>query len=276
MKTIIRPVSERSQSSNQVTTKFFMTARWLDPMHRFGRLFGRGLLHLLLPATCHLCAKPLGDEGSYFCPGCKKRLLHEPDPFCPRCAGRVGPFAVMAGRCHNCREESFAFDRAVRLGPYDDLLRTAILLCKQSVHEGLAELLGELWADHVGQGFKGEKDTIVVPVPLHWRRRWQRGYNQSAAIARGLAGKLHLPLAISGLRRIRNTPMQTSQTPSSRRDNLRSAFLPGREQRKLKGMRVLLVDDVMTTGATVHEAARVLRSLGAGAVEVAVLARASG
>jgi predicted amidophosphoribosyltransferase len=109
-------------------------------------------------------------------------------------------------------------------------------------------------------------------VPLHWRRLWQRGYNQSLAIARGLAGRLRLPCRPSWLRRIRNTPSQTSQTATNRRDNMRGAFAVPRGTR-LGGNTILLVDDVMTTGATVREAAAPLKRAGAARVVVAVLAR---
>jgi ComF family protein len=114
----------------------------------------------------------------------------------------------------------------------------------------------------------------VVPVPLHWVRRWQRGYNQSSAIAYGLASRLRLPFRPGWLRRTRNTPSQTKQTASGRRDNVRGAFAVPRRVR-LDGQTVLLVDDVMTTGATASEAARALRKAGAGRVAVAVLGRAS-
>ena len=116
---------------------------------------------------------------------------------------------------------------------------------------------------------------MLVPVPLHWRRRWLRGYNQSEALAHGLAARLRLPCGSCGLRRIRATPMQTSQTLAGRRDNVRGAFAAAPNVRTA-GKTVLLVDDVMTTGATASEAARALKAAGARRVVVAVLTRAHG
>ena len=111
----------------------------------------------------------------------------------------------------------------------------------------------------------------VIPVPLHWLRYWKRGYNQSEVLARGLAARLQLPCRTGWLRRIRNTPKQTAQTPAARRENVRGAFRTGRSA-DLSGRTILLVDDVLTTGSTCSEAARALRDAGAKNVMVAVLA----
>jgi ComF family protein len=146
---------------------------------------------------------------------------------------------------------------------------------KHAAGEGLAESLGLLWAEHAGQRLRSAGATVVIPVPLHWRRRWSRGYNQSEALARMLATRLALPCRPRWLRRIRNTPQQTQQTPSARSENVRGAFA-ARPGSPLAGQTVLLVDDVMTTGSTAGEAARALRAAGAGRVVVAVLARAQG
>jgi ComF family protein len=160
----------------------------------------------------------------------------------------------------------------VRLGGYDGPLRDVILRMKHHSGEALAELLGELWTDVAGPRLLALKPEVVVPVPLHWWRRWQRGYNQSAALARSLADRLKLPCHPGWLRRIRNTPPQTSQTLAGRRENVRGAFR-ARHGVPLRQCTVLLVDDVMTTGATAGEAARALLKGGAERVVVAVLAR---
>jgi ComF family protein len=115
----------------------------------------------------------------------------------------------------------------------------------------------------------------VVPVPLHWLRRWRRGYNQSSSLALGLSSRLGLPLQNWWLKRIRNTPSQKALSRTARQENVRGAFQV-RSSAACKGRSILLVDDVVTTGATVHEAARVLRAAGAGRVVVAALARAEG
>jgi ComF family protein len=175
------------------------------------------------------------------------------------------------GSCIRCREETYHFERAIRLGPYDGLLRELILRCKHQAGEALADVLGEIWAECACERLRELRADVVVPIPLHWRRRWTRGYNQSEALARPLAAGLGMPILPFALRRVRNTPHQTRQTPSARRDNVRNAFVV-RTHTPIARKNVLLVDDVLTTGWTASEAARALRAAGAGRVVVAVLA----
>jgi ComF family protein len=174
-------------------------------------------------------------------------------------------------RCVHCRDDTFQFERALRLGPYDGLLRELILRIKQPTGEMLAEMLGALWAEHAEGRLRELGVDVIVPVPLHWRRCWSRGYNQSEAVARALADRLRLPCRPGWLRRVRNTPFQTQQTLAERRTNVQAGF-HARPRPQLHGRTVLLVDDVLTSGSTASEAARALRAGGAARVVVAVLA----
>jgi ComF family protein len=244
-----------------------------DRLTAFGRNLLAGARDLVYPGHCMLCGRSLPPTQEHFCGVCRVDALTDPHESCPRCAGTVGPFATPTGRCRTCRDESFAFERVVRLGPYDGLLREVVLRLKQQTAEGLAELLGAIWAEQAAARFAALHADVLVPVPLHWMRRWRRGYNQSAALSQGLSLRLRLPCQSSWLRRIRNTPRQTSQTLAGRKMNVRGAFR-ARGGAALKGRSVLLIDDVMTTGATASEAARALRDGGAGRVVVAVVARA--
>jgi ComF family protein len=155
------------------------------------------------------------------------------------------------------------------------LLREVILRMKHQNGESLAEAVGDLWAEHSGSRLRQSGAQVIIPVPLHWRRRWTRGYNQSEALARALASSLQLPCKPSWVRRTRHTPQQTSQTRAQRPENVRGAFKAGSGAR-LRGVTVLLVDDVLTTGTTCSEASRALREAGAAKVMVAVLAHGSG
>jgi ComF family protein len=248
---------------------------WVRRVKATGRDLARGFLQLLYPGTCLLCGTPLAPEGEHFCDSCRTGLTADPHSTCSRCAGSVGPFTDTGRGCPRCRKERYFFHRVLRLGHYDGLLREAILRLKHEAGAGLAEVLGELWAAHAEARLRDVRADALVPVPLHWWRRWRRGYNQSEALANALADRLGLPCQPRWLRRIRPTPQQTRQTPHDRRRNVRGAFRAGLSA-VLQGRTILLVDDVLTTGSTASEAARALRKAGAARVVVAVLARAEG
>jgi len=237
----------------------------------FGRQLGQGLIQLLYPAVCDVCGESLLPEQGHFCATCRTALTTDPHSTCPRCASTVGPHVHLSDGCTRCRDVSFHFDAAIRLGPYQALLREQILRLKNWSGEWLATNLGELWAEQAESKLLKLGANVVIPVPLHWFRRVKRGYNQSAALAKLLARRLRLPCRPRWLRRVRNTPMQTAMTPAQRRENVRGAFA-ARRRPELRGKTVLLVDDVLTTGTTASEAARALKSGGAARVVVAVLA----
>jgi ComF family protein len=157
------------------------------------------------------------------------------------------------------------------MGPYEGALREVVLRMKSHSGEGLAEAVAEVWAMRIAPALRPVAVDIVAPVPLHWLKRWRRGFNQSEVLAHCLARHLNVPCRPRWLRRIRSTGEQKALSASARRDNVRDAFRAGRGAR-LHGRTVLLVDDVLTTGATAHEAARALRAAGAARVIVAVLA----
>jgi ComF family protein len=241
-----------------------------------GRQLAQGLLQLVYPSACFVCGRVLPAEQASFCTDCRNALTTDPLPSCPRCAGTVGPHVVLEGGCNACRDQSFQFECVVRLGPYDGLLRQVILQLKHAHGEGLAEVLGELWASHLEQRLRDFQADVIVPVPLHWWRRCTRGYNQSEILARTLANHLCTPCKPGWLRRIRNTPQQVHQmSATARRENVRNAF-SAVMRAELRGKTILLVDDVLTTGSTASDAARALRAADAARVVVAVLARGHG
>jgi ComF family protein len=231
----------------------------------------QGVRHLLMPGICLACHDLLSPDGNDFCDDCRRAFTNDPHATCPRCSSTVGQHVDLADGCFECRNAGFAFERAIRLGPYDGLLRDLILRMKRSGSEGLTEAVGEAWSKHVEHRARELQANVVLPVPLHWTRQWRRGFNQSESLARALAMQLSLTCEVRWLRRVRPTVMQSSLPPTGRRENVKRAFRAARRA-DLKGKRVLLVDDVLTTGSTVHEAARVLRDAGAQSVVVAVLA----
>ena len=243
------------------------------PNGAYLRTLARGLLQIFYPNLCWLCREPISPEQPAICQPCRRDLFSDPRPSCPRCAATVGPFAALESGCPACHKEGFAFERAFRLGPYAGLLRDVVLRLKNANAEGLAEIVAAEWAAGITEKLRPLRIDCVMPVPLHWWRRWQRGCNQSDALARAFAKSLHVPWHPYGLRRLRRTQRQTDLTTTARRENMRGAF-QARRPAKWAGKTILLVDDVMTTGSTCHEAARALRKAGAARVIVAVLARA--
>jgi ComF family protein len=160
----------------------------------------------------------------------------------------------------------------LRLGRYEGDLATACIRIKQPSGARLARALGELWLQRRRDDAALRTIDAVVPVPLHWRRRWRRGYNQAESIALAIGTGLGVPLWRRGLQRRRATTPQTDLPPTSRRLNVHNAFV-ARSSRRWGGARVLLVDDVLTTGATCHHAARALRAGGVASILVATMAR---
>src|SRR5262245_2080444 len=229
-----------------------------------------GVRHLVMPGICFACHRPLSPEREDFCASCHDQLTGDVHLACPRCSGTVGAHVDCTEGCAKCRDESYAFDQALRLGTYDGLLREMILRMKQPGNEGLAEAVGESWSRHAGSRLRDLGVEMVVAIPLHWRRQWQRGFNQSELLARVWSNQLRVPLRSKWLRRIRATLKQTSLSPTARRENLKGAFRVSRTA-GFQGRSVLLVDDVLTTGSTVNEAARTMKRAGAGRVIAAVL-----
>jgi ComF family protein len=243
----------------------------LDFKHLVKEL-GRGLLHLAYPGVCCVCHRALVSGQQDFCDACRGALTADDSPCCSRCGSTIGPYVTQEQGCGECRRHSFHFDQVVRLGTYDGVLREVVLRLKNSAGETLAEVMGVLFAKQCEARLRAFAPDMIVPVPLYWLRRWKRGYNQSQALAQGLAAGLGLPRRSRWLRRVRHTPRQVGQTATDRRANLRNAFV-ARPRTEWKGKTILLVDDVMTTGSTASDAARALRAAGAGRVIVAVLAR---
>ena len=235
------------------------------------RDFVLGLRELVFPGVCLLCDALLRKDARDFCSNCRDALTGDQLTTCPRCGGTVGPHVDCSNGCPRCKNETFAFEGVIRLGPYEGRIREAVLRMKHAAGEGLAEAVGEVWAHRSESRLRDLAATMVVPVPLHWTRRWRRGYNQSQRLAEAIARRLGVPCCPSLLRRIRATPPQTSQSATGRRANVRGAFRAAASD-SLKSQVVLLVDDVLTTGTTASEAARALRAAGAARVFAVVLA----
>jgi ComF family protein len=226
---------------------------------------------LLFPPRCCHCGQPGSTDGLLICEVCQGLLTPQPPACCPRC----GAVSIVsdAGGCLHCRGRRFRFDRVVSLAPYAGTLRLAVLRIKRTGSEPLAAALAELLWSRRAAELTALKAEVVVPVPLHWTRRLARGTNGPEVVAQRLASHLSVPCEGRLLRQRRRTQLQAALPRTARLTNVRRAFAV-RWGYRCGGARVLLVDDVLTTGATANEAARVLLRAGASSVVVAALARA--
>jgi ComF family protein len=157
------------------------------------------------------------------------------------------------------------------MGPYQGLLRDVVLRMKRVGGDDLADVVGTLWARQVATRLMDVKIEVVLPVPMHWWSRWKRGFNQIEGLARSVAGNLGASCRPRWLRCVRRIGEQKALPSTARWENVRNAFRC-RPASSLAGKTVLLVDDVMTTGATLHEAARAIRVHRPARILAAVLA----
>ena len=232
-------------------------------------LMGHGVLDLIYPPHCLICER---QRRPYLCEECAGRFLPVPEPVCRVC-GRP----VDGGACRSCAVQGpggWAFASARAAAVYEGPLRHAIHRLKYAHQEVLGEPLGiylanRLIVDALLPPAAGI--DLVVPVPIHSRRARERGFNQSALLAAPVAAMLGVSFLLDGARRVRSTPPQVGLSPEARRRNLDGAFAAADAER-IAGRRVLLIDDVFTTGATTHACARALMEVGATTVYVAVLA----
>ncbi len=211
--------------------------------------------------VCRAClAKPEPLAADYYCIQCRA-------PFLSR-------FPLDdQGRCALCRRGVRGFDAAYSFGFYENELRKLIQLFKYGRIQTLSAPLGRLLARALP---REQSFDVIVPMPLHWRKRWQRGFNQAELLAREIGRRTHTPVR-NALRRVRNTASQAGLTSAKRRENVSGAFQASRRAKNrtaLDGRRVLLIDDVMTTGATAASCARALKRGGARQVTLLTLARA--
>ena len=236
----------------------------------------------LLPAVCALCGSPLPLLFSApICDVCWAEFPARNEALCFRCGDLLPPAGSVSGTCRTCRLAPPPYVRAVSYGPYEGRMRDAIHALKFEGLRPAARRLGQMLAQAIGQLHPGIPDGILmVPVPLHKSKFARRGFNQARLLARYAMASLReshpgwsLTLASRTVVRQRPTESQAGLTPRQRRQNVRGAFeVP--DSAAVTGRNVLLIDDIMTTGATVRAVAQILLRAGAANVWVATLARA--
>lgn len=243
------------------------SAAWRDGV---GAL-GRALLDQLFPPVCLACADAVGTPDG-LCPSCWRQLAPITAPFCPVLGiplpAGLGPDALSA----QALADPPPYRRARAAVAYNEVARRLVSLLKYADRPEIALFCGRLMAAAAAE--LAGPDAVLVPVPLHRMRQWKRRYNQSTELARVLARLLAIPLETGLVYRARHTPQQVGLSARQRARNVAGAFAVRPDAAlRASGRRIVLVDDVVTTGATVTALARSLRRSGLGHVEVISFAR---
>ncbi len=225
----------------------------------------------VIPPRCLGCGAVVEAAG-VLCAGCWSRVTFIAPPLCAAC-GLPFPFDPGAGfLCADCVRQRPPFARARAALVYDDGSRDMILAFKHADRTDAAPAFAA-WMRRAGADLVADAE-VVVPVPLHWTRLFRRRYNQAALLAHAIGRSSGIPVAPDALVRRRRTPSQGTQSREGRFRNVAGAFtVPERRRIQVEGRRVLLIDDVLTVGATAVACTRALTRAGAGAVDVLTLAR---
>ncbi|HJQ59167.1 MAG TPA: ComF family protein [Vineibacter sp.] len=241
------------------------------PLRTAARQWGRATLDTLLPPLCLSCNSTTATPGA-LCATCWSRIAFITPPLCACCGFPFEIDAEPESLCAACSVRRPRYDRARAAFRYDENSRRLVLMFKHADRLDPAPTFVR-WLAQAGADLLADAD-VIAPVPLHrWRLLWRR-YNQSAELARGLGRLSGKPVVPDLLLRRRHTPSQADLTARERRLNVAGAFRPHPDRRAaVRERRVLLVDDVLTTGATVEACARALLRAGAASVDVLTLAR---
>jgi ComF family protein len=227
-------------------------------------------LDVALPQLCPVCREPV--DGAGLCAPCWSKLSFIAPPYCER-LGIPFPFDGGPGLLSmEAIADPPAYNRARAAVRYDEIARTLVHALKYGDRLDLAPMMGR-WMAHAGRELLAQADAMV-PVPLHWRRQWARRFNQSALLAEIIAKASGAVVAHGALKRVKATHQQVGLDKSARAENVQGAFrVPAERRAQGVGCKLVLVDDVLTSGATVDACARALLRAGAASVDVLVFAR---
>lgn len=232
---------------------------------------GAQILDVLFPRSCMLCGEPVVEPGADLCAGCYGCFVKITGPVCTRCGTAFTSPHGGDHLCGDCISRRVHYDRARSAGVYAGQLRSAIRQFKFNRRSMLAAPLAGFVAQSCEAIGPNQGYAALIPVPLHPHRLCSRGYNQSLLLALRLGKQWCVPVERDYLRRTAWSVSQTGLRRSQRRRAVRGAFVCG--SRRYAGKRLLLIDDVFTSGATVDECARTLKRYGAAAVDVLTVAR---
>lgn len=227
---------------------------------------------MLCPPECVWCERPTNPD-EHFCEDCLPLFVSDYYR-CKRCASPLPP-VVPNESCSRCEAAKWRFKAVVTLGPYRGRLREAVILMKKKPFELLRRASGELMAEELKKQIFAKSDPLLLAVPNHWTRTFLRSVCQASSLAQSVSLSTGWPLLRGVVRRSRKTPKQGMLSWTERTHNVRGAFKL-RPTKRIAGRQVIVIDDVLTSGATADEIAKLLLAGGAASVTVAVVARGTG
>jgi competence protein ComFC len=245
----------------------------MSPLKEIGRIAWDSTLSLIYPEVCQLCNEyRAGFREHYVCQACRGKVRWISAPFCHRCGLPFPGDITGEFECYNCHDVPLFFSRARSAVVANDVLLQAIHLYKYNHVLCFEPFLAELLLERALPELRLEHWSCIVPVPLYGARRREREFNQAERLGRHLAKELNLPMHSRWLKRIVPTETQTRLSREDRMKNVKNAFVMAKGK-TLSGEKVILVDDVLTTGATTNACAQVLMDAGAAEVCVWTVAR---
>lgn len=234
------------------------------------RKAGEALLQIVYPRRCPVCDRITGWRGEKICRACRPRLSLLTPPWCMKCGRKLQEEGEY---CPECRRKKRSYLRGRALYDYGSAAE-AIYRFKYGGRREYADFFGEQISLHLGGFIRNVEPDGLVPIPLHRSRKRSRGYNQAALLAKAVGRRMDIPVYSEMLVRVKKTAPQKKLNPEERQNNLKKAFIMGRNDVKLKT--IIVIDDIYTTGATIEEAARVLKEAGADRVYFITLACGAG
>ncbi len=235
------------------------------------------ILDLFYPRTCLHCNCNLNDSCEvYLCHACKEQIPYVKDTYCIHCGATLGPYVTLKGNegCSRCKGKKYHFDTVTPITYFDGVMKVLIHKFKYAKLKFLCRTLNDMVATRTSLKELVHGVDMIVPVPLHWYKKFHRGFNQSELLSRGIQRHFLKPVSARNLCRTKNTVSQTYLSKSKRQENVHNAFMV-KHPDLFTGKTVMLVDDVLTTGVTASECARKLKDAGAGTVHLVVLAIAN-
>lgn len=229
---------------------------------------GEFVLGLIYPERCVFCDRVVRQSDEFVCTECSESMLIVREPYCMKCGKQIEDETQEL--CGDCARKKHYFDRGFTLCCYNDPVRESMYRLKYKNRQRYALYYGRKICNELGDKIRELNADVLIPIPLHEARYRKRGYNQAELLAREIGRIMEIPVRTDIIKRVKNTQAQKTQDAAERRVNIKNAFQISANDVKLST--AILIDDIYTTGSTVDEAARILKSAGINRIYVLTVA----